>query len=302
MVTLAPNTMSTTPGAQGVVTLHADAAQNGTFAILNVPAGAYTLTAQLPFDIGSPEPITGRFSVPAGDLREQMLNRIPETASIQIGVGSEGLSGITMTTRRGGRLNGRFVADSGVTRPLPTNLSVTLRGSGAGNRALQLSGGSGTDFVLAGSSGPSRIEVAGVPDGWAVKAILIDGENVTDAPFDLSGRTGTLRIVLTDRPTLLTGTVQSNRDRRNFNVVVFSEDAAKWAAGTRFVRAVRADASGSFRLEGLPPERYLAAAVDYLEDGEESDRQLLEGLRTRATSFTLGDGEQRSIQLDVIGR
>ena len=81
--------------------------------------------------------------------------------------------------------------------------------------------------------------------------------------------------------------------------------SSSWTTRTfpsRYVRTVRADAEGRFRIEGLPPERYLAAAIDYLEDGGEQNRQLLERLRSRATGFTLGEGEQRSIQLDVMGR
>jgi hypothetical protein len=44
------------------------------------------------------------------------------------------------------------------------------------------------------------------------------------------------------------------------------------------------------------------AALDYLEAGEEQDRRLLERLRNRATSVSLGDGEQRSIQVDLVSR
>jgi hypothetical protein len=69
------------------------------------------------------------------------------------------------------------------------------------------------------------------------------------------------------------------------------------------VRADRpCDAEGRFRIDALPPERYLAAAVDYLEDGGEQNRQLLERLRSRASALTIGEGEQRSIQLDLISR
>ena len=112
-----------------------------------------------------------------------------------------------------------------------------------------------------------------------------------------------MRVVMTDRLTSLSGTVQSDRSTRDHNVVVFTDDATKWAFPSRFVRAIRADADGRFQIRGLPPgERYFVAALDYLEAGEEQDRRLLERLRTRATSVTLGDGEQRSIQLDVTSR
>jgi hypothetical protein len=292
--------------------LHDDAAADGTFSIQNVPPGPYTLTAQLPmqpFDAGfvaavrDAAPAAGGLP-PNAVLREQMMSRMPETASMPLVVTSEGLSGITLTTRRGGRVTGRFIVDTGVTRPLPTGLIARLQTSGTGNLQMRMSGDNPTgEFQLAGVSGLSRVEVDGVPDGWAVKTILLDGEDVTDEPFDLAGKTAMLRVVMTDRVTSLTGTVQSNREIRDHIVVVFAEDATKWTAPSRFVRTTRADADGRFEIRGLPPgERYLAAALDYLEDGEEQDRQLLGQLRSRATAVTLGDGEQRSIQLDLLGR
>jgi carboxypeptidase family protein len=324
MVNLSSNTFSATPGAQGIPLLHADAGRDGTFSIQNVPPGSYTISAQLqmqPLDAGfigaardatrgaggppPPEvPVSGTFSVANAALREQMLNRLPETVSMQLVVPTEGVSGITLSTRRGGRVNGRFVADTGVVRPLPRGLQVALRSSGAGNMQMNMNAGNDTgDFQLAGISGPTRFEVNGVPDDWMVKSVLLDGEDVTDAPFDLSGRTGTLRVVMTDRVTSLSGTVQSDRNRRDHNVIAFADDATKWASPSRFVRTIRADADGRFQIRGLPPgERYFVAALDYLEAGEEQDRQLLDRLRSRATSVTLGDGEQRSIQLDLMQR
>lgn len=302
-VNLASSTISNTPGAQSLLTLHADSNADGTFSIQNVPPGPYTLTAMLPFvmDVNGP-PIAGSFSVPREQTREQMMNRLPETASMPLTVTSEGLSGITLSTQRGGRINGRFVADTGVGRPLPRGLHIALRAPGPGSMMMNLVGDN-DEFQLAGISGPSRLEIDGIPDGWAVKSILLDGDDVTDQPFDLTNKTGNVRVVMTDRLTSLSGTIQSNSDIRDHNVIVFAEDATKWIFPSRFVRALRADAAGRFQVAGLPPgERYLVAAVSYLEDGEEQDRQLLERLRSRATSVALGDGEQRSIQLELTSR
>ena len=307
MVNLSSNTVSATAGAQGIAVLHADAGPDGTFSIQNVPPGPYTISAQLqmqPFDAGFVAGTRDATSVPNAPLREQMLNRLPETASMQLVVTSEGVSGVTLSTRRGGRVNGRFVADTGVVRPLPRGLQVALRSSGPGSMQMTMNGGNDSeDFQLAGMSGPSRLEVGGVPDDWMVKSVLLDGEDVTDAPFDLSGRTGSLRVVMTDRITSLSGTVQSDRNRRDHNVIAFPDDSTKWASPSRFVRTIRADADGRFQFRGLPPgERYFVAALDYLEAGEEQDRQLLNRLRSRASSVTLGDGEQRSIQIDLTSR
>jgi hypothetical protein len=212
------------------------------------------------------------------------------------------VSGITLTTRPGGRLIGRIVVDTGVTQPLPRGLHVTLQSSNPGNMQMSLNNGN-EQFQMTGVSGPTRVHVNGVPDGWMIKAILLEGDDVTDAPFDLSGRTANLRVVMTDRVTSLSGTIQSDRNRRDHNVIAFADDPAKWTSPSRFVRTIRADSEGRFQIRGLPPgERYFVAALDYLEAGEEQDRQLLEGLRSRATSVTLGDGEQRSIQLDLTTR
>ena len=304
-VNLRSDTINLGPGSESALQLHDDATADGTFSIQNVPPGPYTLTAMV-MPMGPPFalPTSGSFAEPREAVRERMLNQLPETAAMPIVVSSEDISGITLATRRGGRVNGQFVADTGVARPLPRGLHVTLRSAGPGGASLQMSGGSGNDadFQLAGVSGPTRADVQGVPDGWAVKAILLDGDDVTDDTFDLGSKAGTLRVVMTDRLTSLSGTVQSNSDIRDHNVIVFPEEAARWTFPSRFVRTVRADAEGRFRIDGLPPERYLVAALDYLEDGAEQDRQLLERLRTRASAVTLGEGEQRSIQLDVIGR
>jgi hypothetical protein len=301
-VNLRSDTINLGPASESALQLHDDAAADGTFSIQNVPPGPYTLTAMVMPMIPPFPPF--KTDEAKETVRERMMNQLPETAAMPIVVSGENVSGITLATRRGGRVQGRFVADTGVVRPLPSGLHVTLRSAGPGGASLQMSGGSGNDadFQLAGVSGPTRADVQGVPDGWAVKAILLDGDDVTDDTFDLAGKTGTLRVMMTDRLTSLSGTIQSNSDIRDHNVIVFPDEAAKWTFPSRFVRTVRADDEGRFRIEGLPPERYLAAALDYLEDGAEQDRQLLERLRTRASAVTLGEGEQRSIQLDVIGR
>jgi hypothetical protein len=308
MVNLNSETVMVSPGAPSSLVLHDDAGADGSFSIQNVPPGPYTLTASLPMiDI-----VAGALAamkdaavpgVPPPAVRE-MLNRMPETAAMPLVVTSEGVSGITLSTRRGGRLIGRFVADSGVTRPLPTGLIARLRSTGHGNMQVTMNGGNDTgDFQLASSSGPTRLEVDGVPDGWAVKAVLVDGEDVTDEPFDLTNRTATLRVVMTDRLTSLSGTVQSTHEIRDHIVVVFADNESRWIFPSRFVRTTRANADGRFQIRGLPPgERYLAVALDYLEDGEEQNRQLLERFRSRATPVTLGDGEQRAIQVDLLAR
>lgn len=302
MINLVSEAIGLGPGSQSALQLHDDSGPDGRFTIQNVPPGPYKLTAMvMPIGPAPAPPTSGNFGVNTEAAREEMLNRMPETAAIPLVVSGDEVSGITLVTRRGARLRGRWVLDTGVTAKLPTGLRATTRSLGPGT--MTISGGNGDEFQVAGMSGPTRLEVEGVPDGWAVKAILLDGEDVTDKSFDLSNSTGAVRIVMTNRLTSLSGTIQSNAEIRDHSVIVFPDDAKTWTFPSRFVRTIRADRDGRFLMKGLPPgDRYLAVAIDYLEDGEEQDAQFLERLRTRATSFSLGDGEQRSIQLGVTGR
>jgi hypothetical protein len=126
---------------------------------------------------------------------------------------------------------------------------------------------------------------------------------VTDEPIDLKGTNATARVVLTDRITTVNGIVQPRRERAGYSVIVFADDGARWTYPSRYVRTARVDDSGRFSIAGLPANtRYNAVAVDYLEDGEEQDAQILDRLRARATTFSLNEAEQRSVVLDPIAR
>jgi hypothetical protein len=291
-------------GSASAFMINADTGPDGRFTIEGVPPGPYMLTANSSFVAGV---MTGlEASNPrAGPnkMMQEIMERGPETASMPIVVAGDDMSGITLTTRRGGALAGTFVSDSGVTSALPTGLSAQVRSLG-GSSGMSLSqGGRGSEFRLTGMSGPFHLEILGVPDGWAVSQITVDGTDVTDEPIDLKGQTAQARVVLTNRITTLSGVVQASRAPSNYSVVVFPDDAMRWTYPTRYVRTVRPDERGRFRIAGLPPgERYYAVAVDYLEDGEEQDVQFLERLRARAMTFSLGDGEQRSVMLEPITR
>ena len=284
--------------------ISADSGPNGAFRIENVPPGPYTLTANGSFMAGVAAGIAAADTA-AGPSKAMLdlMERGPEWASLPVVVTGDDVSGITLTLRRGGVLSGSFVADSGVVKALPAGLRVVVRSAsgGSGMPMMQL-GGRGNAFRVSGN-GPFHLNVQELPEGWAVSQITVDGTDVTDKPIDLNGQNATGRIVLTDRVTAVSGIVQSRRDAADRIVVVFADDSTKWAYPSRYVRTTRADEQGRFQIYGLPPgERYLALALDYLEDGDEQDELFLDRLRSRATTFSLSEGEQRSIYLDLVSR
>jgi hypothetical protein len=104
---------------------------------------------------------------------------------------------------------------------------------------------------------------------------------------------------LTQRLTSVSGGVSDARGGvvLDATVIVFADDPEKWGPHSRFIESARPDQKGRFTVRGLPPGRYVAIAVGYLQPGEEQDPDLLEAWRKDATPFTLSDGETHELAL-----
>jgi hypothetical protein len=82
---------------------------------------------------------------------------------------------------------------------------------------------------------------------------------------------------------------------------VVCDDRARWGPQPRFIRTGRPDQDGRYRIRGLPPGRYLAVALEYLEPGEELDPERLEEFRRDATAVDLREAESRAVDWRVLG-
>ncbi len=219
MVQMASEVVAMGPTVEGfspppAFMLNADTGPDGRFTIENVPPGPYMLTANSSFVAGviagaeAGNPNAG----PSRAMRE-IMERGPETASMPLIVTGDNVSDLALTTRHGGMLSGSFEADSGVVRALPTGLSAGVRpASSSSGMSMMQHGSGGFTFRMAGMSGPFYLDINGLPEGWAVSRITVDGADVTDEPIDLSGRNATARVFLTDRITTISGIVQSRRE------------------------------------------------------------------------------------------
>src|SRR5205823_1347050 len=93
-------------------------------------------------------------------------------------------------------------------------------------------------FELRGLSGPQFIRLGNVPSGWAVKSITLEGQDITDAPYDFKGHDVTgITITLTDSLTELSGTVHNGRNEilKDYVLVAFAADSRLWGGQSRFV-------------------------------------------------------------------
>jgi hypothetical protein len=110
-----------------------------------------------------------------------------------------------------------------------------------------------------------------------------------------------VEIVLTQNVNVVSGTVtnRSGGPVGAVTVIVFADDPQRWGPRSRYVGTGRSNTSGTFTIRGLPPGRYRAIAVDFLESGDERDPEILQTLRGKAAPLTLGDGETKTLDLKL---
>jgi 5-hydroxyisourate hydrolase-like protein (transthyretin family) len=270
---------------------------DGTFRVANVPPGDYMLDVQQrPRDLQT--------------LQNLDLSAL-EFASVPVSVSGD-IDNLAITTTPGVAVSGRVVFQgSGASKPSPRGIQVTAS-SPVGQRSLMafagraLGGGrvnpDGT-FELRGLAGPQMIRVGGLPAGWTLRSITLEGADITDTPFDFRPGANLTNVIvaLTDRLSEISGTVNDSRGMpaTDYTVVVFPEDARRCGSQSRYVATTRPNQNGTFSIKGLPPGPYLAAAIPALEIGTESDPSLLEKLRSRAESFSLAEGQTLVIALPL---
>ncbi len=251
---------------------------DGTFTLSDVAPGRYVLKATL-----------------RGDGPD-------ESAAVPVTIDGNEVSGISLMTGPPASLQGTIVADTGVTRALPGKLSVIAFSARESNAVLDRA--DGLTFEMNLLNEPFRLALDGLPEGWAVKQILVGDVDVVDDAIEFApSQRGVARIVLTDRLTEVSGTVAPIDQTGARSAVVFPENSAKWIPRSRYVRRVEADSNGNFRIRGLPAgERYLAFATDYLEDGEHLDPEFLTEIRNVAVPFTLDEADKHALDLKVVER
>jgi hypothetical protein len=153
-------------------------------------------------------------------------------------------------------------------------------------------------FELHGLTGRGFLR-AGTTSDWQMKRVRREGVDVTDTPLDFATDIDGIEIELTERLTTVSGGVSDDRGgvALDTTVIVFADEPEKWGPHSRFIESARPDQQGRFTIRSLPPGRYVAIAVGYLEPGEERDPDVLEKWRPRGTLFTLSEGETHGLDL-----
>jgi 5-hydroxyisourate hydrolase-like protein (transthyretin family) len=266
-------------------------APDGSFVLRNVPQGQYTLQGFAPPPPGYRGP---------GNLAAMEFGSQPLT------VGDADLDGVALKTSPGAVLRGRFVLDESGGPPLAANqvsvsaMPIEFDSSPIGGGPPPSTMNDDMTFEVRRLYGTGRVVVDTRAPTLALKKIVLNDKDITDTPIDFSKDVEGVEVVLTSKVSRVTGSVSDDKGPvTDFAVLVFASDPTKWIDRSRFVAVARPTQEGRFTLAGLPAEDYLAVALPSITGTEFMDPDFLQQLRVQATSFTLIDGDVRTLELKL---
>jgi protocatechuate 3,4-dioxygenase beta subunit len=271
-------------------------ADDGQFIFRNVPPGAYMLKGNGP-------------AVPGGG-RNDWNPSIRPFGSLPVTVGDSDLDGLVLKVTDGTTLRGRITLEEGDAPPL-TPQQVRVSSDSIEYEPAPLTPGpppsethADWTFQVTHRFGRQRIFVNVGSPGWMLKSITRGGLDITDGALDFDQKDiSDVEVVLTPKVTHVTGSVSDERGPvEDYAVVIFASDPTKWIDRSRFVAMARGAEQGRFDARALPPDDYLAVAVTNVNGTEWRDPEFLQAIGPLATSFTLQEGESKTLVLKVKAR
>ena len=249
--------------------------------------------------------------VPPGRYLLRVQPRGPRDADELVGlttvtVAGADLAGVAIALQPPGTMSGRIEFEGGTPATVRAS-QVRLSIVPAGPRVLPMMTGGPPEvaddftFRFRGAMGTVQVRPNG-PPGWHLKAIVVDGEDVTDQPVSMAPGANLqgMRVLLTQAVTTVSGSVRGDRGDIVVDaaVLVFPEDDTRWSFASRFIRTTRPDTEGRFELTALPPSgSYRIVALPSLEEGQAYDPEFLASVRDRAERLSLVEGETKAIDL-----
>ena len=261
---------------------------DGTFAIPNVTPGKYTIVARA--DGG-----------PNGASRTAVQQVVVAGAEVNVA-----LSPVPNV-----QLGGTFTLEATGTPPANGFTGFRVMPVAIGGSAAMAIGGRGARPSDVGAAGQFTINDvapgaytirASTPRGWTMKAVYLDGREITDEPIDVKSDNITgLNVIFTDRVSGLAGSVRDPRGNpaSNVTVILFPPDERQWLPQSRRIMTARTDTAGAYQLSAVPPGEYLITAIEEAEQGEWFDPTFLDEIKGRATKIRIEEGDQRTQDLKV---
>jgi len=234
-----------------------------------------------------------------------------EFASVPVTVAGTDVNGLRIVTGKGATVSGRVVFEGTASRDSPAPLRVMAMPVDPSNMPIFFGSGDPLangvlddkgNFQLGGSSGRVFLNVT-TPPSWVIKSVTMDGEDITDEPLELTGKSSLSGIVirLTDKLTQISGRVNDGRGQllRDYVVVIQPVEQKEPLMASRSTRTARPDTNGRFETRGMRPGRYIATAIETLEQGRQFSPEFREQLRRGGREFSAREGETVTLDLTL---
>lgn len=232
-----------------------------------------------------------------------------ESAYADVTVSGDDVNGVRLVATKPSAVSGRVIVEPAAAQALrpssvrlglqPTQMDMMMMGMPSQPAVLN----DDLTFEMKAAPGQFRVVMFNQPPGWAVRAVRYRGTDVTDTGIEVrpSEDLAEVEVELTNRPTDLSGVVTNAKGEaiKDYSVIVFPQDSDKWTPNSRYMRTSRPDQDGRYKVTGVPAGQYLVIALDYLDQNDWNDKDFLEKIRSKATTFSLNDGETKSVDLRI---
>ena len=286
--------------------------KDGNFTLTSVTPGEYTLQVQSMGGMIQAAGVNMAFTFRtatdgAGGTQSSEQQR--EFATTTVNIAGEDITGMIVVGTRGAKATGT-ISYGGAAKPEGTSGIRISAPPVNDDSPMAMFGGSNVKdtgaFEVEGLVGPRLFRANNLPKGWILKSVKMNGEDITDkgADFKPGEDVSGIEIELTNKTTAITGGVADDKNGalKDFTVVVFPEDQARWALPmNRWTASSRPDQDGRFKFNNLPAGAYYAIAVEYVAQGEWSDPEWLARAAKKATRFTLDEGATKVLDLKLSG-
>jgi len=265
------------------------------------------------FGTVSPVPPDGKFTVNGLTPGEYTLRAsMPsgDAATADITVSGSDIADVQLVVAKPSTIRGRVVFAAGATPPPPPP-SPTVLDLGAVRdwRVGQLVRSPARikdDGTFEISLPAGHVLLRAAPTGgqspWRLNRVVVQDLDVGDSGIDVAPNAMIENVIveMTNRTNEVSGRVTDadGATVRDCFVIVFAQDPARWTVQTRFLAAVRPGSDDLFHARLLPGD-YYAVAMSDVENGAWTDAEFLTHARDRATTFTIADGEKKTIDLKV---
>jgi hypothetical protein len=267
---------------------------------------------------GGPVRADGAFTIDGvapGDYMLGILPRVapgvdPSTESVQanVSVNGEDIDNVRLVGVKASKLRGRVLPDASQTNVSLTSLRLVATSAnpqlfGGTNGAARVNEDGTFELSVPPGKALIRMTVAGPFANTRLKAVRLNGIDVIDTGIEVRPNENIdgVEVELTTQLSSVSGGVTDARGNAlsNYTIVTFARDREKWGPGSRYMNSGRPNQDGKYKIN-LPAGDYYAIALEYVEQGANTDPEFLERVKDRATEFSINEAETKSLDLKLV--